>query len=129
MTVQQEGRSISEIVEIGKRIAQFKQAIEEEDKKLEGYWKEWEDLQSEYKTLATRVFGGEMFNEEDADEGYHVDMQLLDVEYTAQVNVLLEELEEIGRDAVEQMEASEKVWRSLFLLCRKAHIHRYICIY
>ncbi|THV50700.1 hypothetical protein BGAL_0140g00230 [Botrytis galanthina] len=108
MTVQQEGRPISEIVEIGKRIAQFKQTIEEEDKKLEGYWKEWEDLQSEYKTLATRVFGGEMFNEEDADEGYHVDMQLLDAEYTAQVNVLLEELEEIGRDAIEQMEASEK---------------------
>ncbi|TGO34783.1 hypothetical protein BHYA_0182g00100 [Botrytis hyacinthi] len=109
MTVQQEGRPISEIVEIGKRIVQFKQTIEEEDKKLEGYWKEWEDLQSEYKTLATRVFGGEMFNEEDADEGYHVDMLLLDAEYTAQMNVLMEELDEVGSDAIKKMKASEKV--------------------
>ncbi|KAF7894909.1 hypothetical protein EAF00_006723 [Botryotinia globosa] len=108
MTVQQNGRPISEIVEIGKRVAQFRQAIEEEDNKLDGYWKEWEGLQSEFKTFATRVFGGEMFNEEDADEGYYVDMLLLDAEYTAQMNVLLEELDEVGSDAIKKMKASEK---------------------
>ncbi|TGO44199.1 hypothetical protein BOTNAR_0899g00020 [Botryotinia narcissicola] len=109
MTVQQKGRRISEIVEIGKRVAQFRQAIEEEDNKLDGYWKEWEGLQSEFKTFATRVFGGEMFNEEDADEGYYVDMLLLDAEYTAQMNVLMEELDEVGSDAIKKMKASEKV--------------------
>ncbi|TGO07570.1 hypothetical protein BTUL_0264g00030 [Botrytis tulipae] len=108
MTVQQKGRRISEIVEIGKRVAQFRQAIEEEDNKLDGCWKEWEGLQSEFKTFATRVFGGEMFNEEDADEGYYVDMLLLDAEYTTQKNVLLGELDEVGSDAIKKMKASEK---------------------
>ncbi|TGO27470.1 hypothetical protein BPAE_0041g00200 [Botrytis paeoniae] len=108
MTVQQKGRRISEIVEIGKRIAQFRQTIEEEENKLEGYWKEWEGLQTEFKICATRVFGGEMFNEEDAEEGYHVDMLLLDAEHTAQMDVLLEELDEVGNDAIKKMKASEK---------------------
>ncbi|TGO52822.1 hypothetical protein BCON_0134g00150 [Botryotinia convoluta] len=108
MTVQQKGRRISEIVEIGKRIAQFRQTIEGEENKLEGYWKEWESLQVEFKIFATRVFGGETFNEEDADEGYHVHMLLLDAEYTAQMDVLLEELDEVGNDAIKKMKASEK---------------------
>ncbi|KAF7946686.1 hypothetical protein EAE96_009676 [Botrytis aclada] len=108
MTMQQKGRRISEIVEIGKRVAQFRRAIEEEEDKLERYWKEWEGLQTEFKSFATRVFGGETFNEEDAEEGYHVDMLLLDAEYTAQMNVLLEELDEIGNDAIKKMKASEK---------------------
>ncbi|KAF7904978.1 uncharacterized protein EAF01_005500 [Botrytis porri] len=108
MTVQQKGRRISEIVEIGKRIEQFRQTIEEEENKLDGYWKEWEGLQMEFKMCATRVFGGEMFDEEDAEEGYHVDMLLLDKEYMAQINGLVEEVEEVGNDAVRKMKASEK---------------------
>ncbi|KAF5869397.1 uncharacterized protein Bfra_011203 [Botrytis fragariae] len=108
MTVQQKGRRISEIVEVGKRVAQFRQTIEEEENKLEGYWKEWEGLQTEFKICATRVFGGKMFNEEDAEEGYHVGMLLLDAEYAAQMDVLLEELDEVGNDAIKKMKASEK---------------------
>ncbi|TEY82616.1 hypothetical protein BOTCAL_0028g00380 [Botryotinia calthae] len=108
VSVQQKGRRISEIVEIGKRIAQFRQTLKEEEDKLEGYWKEWESLQIEFKTFATRVFGGETFNEEEPDQGYLVDMQLLDVEHTAQMNVLLEELDEVGNDAIKKMKASEK---------------------
>ncbi|KAF7920382.1 uncharacterized protein EAE98_009075 [Botrytis deweyae] len=108
MTVQQKGRRVSEIVEIGQRVAQFRQTVEKEEKKLEGYWQEWEGVQSEFKIFATRVFGGERFNEEDADEGYHVDMLLLGAEYTAQMNVLLEELDEVGNEVVKKMKASEK---------------------
>ncbi|KAF7858675.1 uncharacterized protein EAF02_010999 [Botrytis sinoallii] len=108
MTVQQKGRRVSEIVEIGQRVAQFRQTVEKEEKKLEGYWQEWEGVQSEFKIFATRVFGGERFNEEDADEGYYVDMLLLSAEYTAQMNVLLEELDEVGNEVIKKMKASEK---------------------
>ena len=109
VSVQQKGRRISEVVEIGKRISQFRQTLKEEEDKLEGYWKEWESLQVEFKTLVTRVFGGEAVNEEEPDQGYLVDMQLLDVEHTARMNVLLEELDEVGNDAIKKMKASEKV--------------------
>ncbi|TGO77995.1 hypothetical protein BELL_0083g00190 [Botrytis elliptica] len=113
MTVQQKGRRVSEIVAIGQRVAQFRQTVEKEEKKLEGYWQEWEGVQSEFKIFATRVFGGERFNEEDADEGYYVDMLLLGAEYTAQMNVLLEELDEVGNELVKKMKASEKTMNDI----------------
>ncbi|KAK6605077.1 hypothetical protein H4I96_05659 [Botrytis cinerea] len=79
VSVQQKGRRISEVVEIGRV----------QDISDKGVW-------------------GEAVNEEEPDQGYLVDMQLLDVEHTARMNVLLEELDEVGNDAIKKMKASEK---------------------
>lgn len=107
-TVKRKNRRVPEVVEIGKRVDQFRQTIESEENKLEDYWKQWESLQNEFVKFAAQVFGGDAIKEKEEDEGYRVDMQLLDAEHTTQMNTLLEELDEVGHDAIKMMKASEK---------------------
>ncbi|ESZ97554.1 hypothetical protein SBOR_2101 [Sclerotinia borealis F-4128] len=107
-TVQHKNRRVSEIVEIGKQVDHFNQTIEDEEKKLEEYWKQYESLQSEFVKLAAQVFGGEAVGECDEDEGYRNDIKLLDTQYATQINTLLEGVNEVGDEAIKKMKASEK---------------------
>ncbi|KAJ8059927.1 hypothetical protein OCU04_011547 [Sclerotinia nivalis] len=107
-TVKRKSRRVLEVVEIGERVDQFRQTIESEENKLEDYWKQWESLQNEFVKFAAQVFGGDAIKEKEEDEGYRVDMQLLDADHTTQMNALLEEIDEVGHDAIKMMKASEK---------------------
>lgn len=115
-TVQRKSRRVSEVVEIGQRVAQFRQSIEDEENKLDDYWKQYESLQQEFIKFAARVFGGHAVGAREEDEGYLNDIRLLDAEHATQVKVLLEEVDEVGQDAIKKMKASEKVCYASFIL-------------
>ncbi|KAI9642938.1 hypothetical protein NHQ30_008672 [Ciborinia camelliae] len=124
-TVQHKSRRVCQVFEIGKRVDQFKQTIEVEENKLESYWKQYESLQNEYIKFCAQVFGGDAIEEDEEDEGYRNDMKSLDTEHATQMNVLMEELDEVGHEAIKKMKASEKVYSTPFHFSVHIRIHGY----
>jgi hypothetical protein len=107
-----EGKPVTEIVEIGKRIAQFKKSIEKSEAELKEYWKQWDDLQDEYLELGIEVFGPEAFGgaaDEARETGYKKEMEILDIEYNAAINELTSEVEKVSEQMLTKMKESEKV--------------------
>lgn len=103
---------MTEIVEIGKRIAQFKKSVEKDEGKLKDYWKQWEDLQGDFMELGVEVFGPGVFGgaaAEAREKGFKKEMELLDVEHGARVQELTNEVEDIGKEILQKMKESEKV--------------------
>lgn len=110
-TFHRDGKRVTEIVDIGKRIEQFKKSVEKDEMKLKGYWKQWEDLQGEFLELGVEIFGAEAFGEkeEGGGKGFRMEMELLDLEHNAKVQELTEEVEGIPEKMLEKMKESEKV--------------------
>jgi hypothetical protein len=111
-TFTREGKRVTEVVEIGKRIELFKKSVEKDEAKLKGYWKQWDDLQGDFVELGMEVFGPEVFGadaNEARDKGFKKGMELLDVENAAMVEELGAEVEEIVDEYLEKMKESEKV--------------------
>lgn len=115
-----DGKKVSGTHRVGDRVASFKKMIEEEEKKLDDLWKQWDEVQTEYVALGTEVFGREAFRieKEGREIGYKKDMELLDLETAARVEALEDEIEAIGPEILKKMKASEKVrlaplWRGL----------------
>ena len=80
------GKRVTEIVEIGKRIALFKKSVERDEAKLKDYWKQWEDIQDGFTELGMEIFGPEAFGEAPADgkatdKGFKKEMELLDIDH------------------------------------------------
>ncbi|KAG0645810.1 hypothetical protein D0Z07_7731, partial [Hyphodiscus hymeniophilus] len=110
-TFTRDGKRVTEIVEIGKRIELFKKSVEREEGKLKGYWKAWEDVQDEYEELGMEVFGPEMFERpvKDAREsGFAEEMEGLDKEHDAQVAELTSEVGGLAGEYLTKMKDSEK---------------------
>lgn len=49
--IRRDGKRVTEVVEIGKRVEAFKELIETEEEKLKQAWKEWDEVQEEYIKL------------------------------------------------------------------------------
>ena len=110
-TFHRDGKRVTEIVDIGKRIEQFKKSVEKDETKLKGYWKQWEDLQGEFLELGMEVFGAEAFGEREKEggKGYRKEMEMLDLEHNAKVQELKGEVKGIAEKMLEKMKESEKV--------------------
>ncbi|RAL59386.1 hypothetical protein DID88_006875 [Monilinia fructigena] len=91
-TVQRESQRVSEVIEICKRIDQFKQIIESEKDKLEAYWTQYQEIQSDFVKFSAQVVGGDVPEEKEPSEGYRVDMRFLDAEHATKMELLLEEV-------------------------------------
>lgn len=113
--VQCKSQRVSEVVEIGKRIDQFKQIIESEKDKLEAYWTQYQKLQADFILFLAQIVGGAPLEEKEPSEGYRVDMRLLDAEHATEIQALLEEVDEVGHEAIKKMKASEKVYYTHFI--------------
>ena len=93
------GRStVTEVVEIGKRIEQFKRSVERDAARLHKHWKQWEDLQNDFIELGVEVFGAEPFGvdmetEKPRESGFRMEMDGLDREHNAGVEELTREVE------------------------------------
>lgn len=103
-------RPFKVVVEIGDRVKQFKQTIETEENKLEDLWKQYYRFRTEFLKFLTQIFGANAIGKPEEDEGYRTDMMLLDADYSTQITQLLEELDEVGQEAIKKMKASEKVY-------------------
>ncbi|KAB8301149.1 hypothetical protein EYC80_003048 [Monilinia laxa] len=108
-TVQRESQRASEVIEICKRIDQFKQTIDSERDKLEAYWTQYKKVQNDFAKFSAQVIGGDVPGEKEPSEGYHIDMHLLDAEHATEMALLLEEVTKVSHEAIEKMKASEKV--------------------
>jgi hypothetical protein len=113
-TFTRQGKRVTEIVEIGKRMAQFRKSVETDEAKLKDFWKQWEDLQDEFIELGMEVFGPEAFGGAPAggkasDKGFKKEMELLDIEHNVKVQELNEEVETIAGQMLVKMKESEKV--------------------
>ncbi|KAB8301148.1 hypothetical protein EYC80_003048 [Monilinia laxa] len=107
-TVQRESQRASEVIEICKRIDQFKQTIDSERDKLEAYWTQYKKVQNDFAKFSAQVIGGDVPGEKEPSEGYHIDMHLLDAEHATEMALLLEEVTKVSHEAIEKMKASEK---------------------
>jgi phosphopantothenoylcysteine decarboxylase len=112
-TFKRDGKRVTEIIDIGKRVTKFKGLLKKEEAKLVDYWKQWEDLQDEYVELGIEVFGPEVFGEEAGREtrkvGCKWEMELLDREHSVRIEELEEEIVGVGVKTKQKMKASEKV--------------------
>lgn len=111
-TFTRDGKRVTEVVEIGKRVELFKKSVEKDEAKLRGYWKQWDELQGEFMDLGMEVFGPEVFGanaSEAKEKSFKKEMELLDVEYNARIEELTVEIEAFGDEYLEKMKESEKV--------------------
>jgi hypothetical protein len=111
-TFTREGKRVTEIVEIGKRIELFKKSVEKDEANLKDYWKQWENLQDDFVELGIEVFGPEVFGraaKEAMEKGFRREMELLDGEHDARVLELTGEVEDVAEEFLEKMRESEKV--------------------
>ncbi|KAM3072950.1 hypothetical protein ACMFMF_007274 [Clarireedia jacksonii] len=111
-TVLKNGKRVVQIVEIGKRIADFKKNIGNEEEKLDDYWKRYELLQLEFEELGVQVLGAralKVAEDKYDEEGYRHEVDLLEKEHCTKMEEIMEELGEIGDEAIKKMRASEKV--------------------
>jgi phosphopantothenoylcysteine decarboxylase len=113
-TVRKNGKQITEVLKIGECVAKFKTFMEEEEVKLMGYWKEWEEVQNEYLELGVDVFGRDAFGVDGKDieakeRTFKQEMELLDLECKARVEELGEAIDDFVQKALYKMRSSEKV--------------------
>ena len=111
-TFTRDGKRVTEIVEIGKRIELFQKSVEKDEAKLKDYWKQWEELQDDFVELGIEVFGPEVFGKaakEAREKGFRREMELLDREHDARVLELTGEVEDVAEKFLEKMTESEKV--------------------
>ncbi|KAH7407872.1 hypothetical protein BKA64DRAFT_433329 [Cadophora sp. MPI-SDFR-AT-0126] len=106
------GKLVKRISKIGDRVAAFKLVIEQEEAKLVDLWKQWDDVQDEYRELGIDVFGCEAFGVDSPrhDKGFFKDMKLLGLEHETRADELDGEIEGIGMDIMKKIKASEKEW-------------------
>lgn len=111
ITVTQGGESVTRIVGIGSRISKFKELVEKEQAKLKKNWKQWEDLQDEFRLLGAEVFGAEAvgLDPHSVKEGFKREMDLIDLEHNKRFEELVAEHAELGAKTLEKMDTSEKV--------------------
>ncbi|KAK0106978.1 hypothetical protein ONS95_003693 [Cadophora gregata] len=106
------GKQVKKIHKIGDRVAAFKSIVEKEEAKLADLWKQWDDVQDEYRELGIDIFGREAFGVDSPghDKGFFREMKLLALEHETRVNELEEEIEGVGMDIMKKIKASEKDW-------------------
>lgn len=111
-TFTRDGKRVTEIVEIGRRIEMFKKSVEKDAGKLKGYWAQWEELQGEFMELGAEVYGLEVFGDgegESREVGYRKEMELMDTEHDVRVQELTSEIAEMSEEVLQKMTESEKV--------------------
>ena len=111
LTIMQDGKSVTRIVGISSRISKFKELVKKEQANLKEKWKQWEDLQDEYRLLGAEVFGAEVVRLDPhlVTDGFKREMELIEIEHNTRLERLIEEHEELGAKILEKMETSEKV--------------------
>jgi phosphopantothenoylcysteine decarboxylase len=112
-TFKRDGKRVTEIIDIGKRVTKFKDLLSREEAKLADYWKQWEDLQDEYVDIGIEVFGPEVFREEAGqgarNVGFKWEIELLDREHVVRIEEFEEEIVGLGAKTRQKIKASEKV--------------------
>jgi len=114
-TFKRDGEQVTETVNMGQRIADFKNNIERDKMRLEDQWKQWEELQNEYIELGLDVFGPEAFDdmnehEEQRGIGYRWEMELVNLEHSERVEEITAEIESLKPEALKKMVKTEKVF-------------------
>ncbi|PVH80602.1 hypothetical protein DL98DRAFT_515257 [Cadophora sp. DSE1049] len=106
------GKQVKKIHKIGDRVAAFKSIVEKEEAKLADLWKQWDDVQDEYRELGIDVFGREAFGVDSPghDKGFFKEVKLQGLEHETRVDELEEEIEGIGMDITKKIKVSEKEW-------------------
>jgi phosphopantothenoylcysteine decarboxylase len=120
-TYTRNGKRVVEVIQIGEKVAEFKNTIENEEAKLKLFWKQWDDLQNDFIQLGIEVFGAEAFNEgqeqsKTAMKGSRDAMELGNLEHKARVDKIFEEVEGITKETLRKMRIAEKVLGDLDLL-------------
>ena len=113
-TFTRDGKRVTEIVQIGKRVALFKKSIEKEEARLKDLWEQWEEVQNEYVELGTEVLWPQAIGEDRAEnprmqKGFKKEMALLNLEHGVRLEELAEEVEDASVKILQKMKASEKV--------------------
>jgi len=112
-TFKRDGKQVTEIVNMGQRITEFKRNIEKDKERLEEQWKQWEELQNEYIELGLDVFGPEAFGDvqerEERGHGYRWEMELTDLEHGARLEEIMAEVAEFKTEGLKKMMKTEKV--------------------
>ena len=116
-TFTRDGKRVTEIVEIGKRIELFKKSVEKEEAKLKEYWKQWEDLQEHLVQFGIEVFGPELSGSamnEPRKGGFMTEMEALDKGHDVAVGELMDQLQHLADEYVTKMKESEWVCAELY---------------
>lgn len=123
-----DGIKVDTVVHIGERVTAFRSLVEEKQKELAGYWKEWERLQREIvavgvdtlgmpPTAGDESFGGSVMKSE-----WRKEKELIDSEWGTQLEELRQEIQSVGQEALKRLTAAEKAsthikLRWIFLTC------------
>ncbi|KAI1003781.1 hypothetical protein K3495_g4430 [Podosphaera aphanis] len=101
---------ISQTIKISDSIIRFKDLLQREQERLESYWSKWDEIQNQYLELGIQVFGSLSFGEERAapEHGFKKEMELIDLENMAKVAEFEQEIDDLGHEAFEHMQKSEK---------------------
>ncbi len=98
---------------LGVRMKKFQKTIEAEEKELEQQFNEWTDVQAEFRQLASLIVGpvglddlltGKFDPNSFVDAGQREMMAEMEVEQ----KIFMEQIEKIGKEAMESMMESEK---------------------
>lgn len=109
------GVAVTETRRIGDAVDGLKTLLARKEAELALAWSEWQAVNAELQTLVTTVLGGSDGKEDDDSErGFRARMQALENEKARAVEAMREDIEIMGREAIESMMAAEKVLRSSF---------------
>ena len=111
--ITRDGKSVVEVVQIGKKMVQFKKSVEKDKARLDDNWKQWEELQNDFIELGLEVFGNEAFGPEQAyqeiERGYKHDMEVIAQDLKSGMKALNEEIEDITAKTMTKLKSQEKV--------------------
>jgi len=107
-TVSKNGKPKTSVVEIGKRVAGYLEAIEHQAIKLKTTWEQWESVQKEFRDLGAEVLGFVDGIAATGPSGFGEEVKLLGAEVGASVEQLKSVVSLIGKDCLNKMAASEK---------------------
>lgn len=109
------GIKVDNVINLGERVAAFRRLVEEKQKELSEYWKEWKKLQSEIVTVGIDTLGMSAAVGEEAFGGNAITTEwrekkaLIDSEWQTNVEAVEEEIVSGGREALKKLTAAEKV--------------------
>lgn len=108
-----DGKSVSEIIVIGPRVASFKQMLQKRQPELKKYWAQWSDVQQEIFNLGVEVLGPGSLegNVKFGGKGRRSkrNTEPMELEHSRAVRELEEEIKSTGVKVLKKMTAMEKV--------------------
>lgn len=114
-------KKVTETVSLSERMEDFRDLVNTEEKKLKSLWKQWTEVQQEIIHLGIDVLRPQAFEGVVTADGKHLavksrsksdfakEEEKMAEEFEAEMKKLEAEIHDISKDAVQDMETSEKV--------------------